>query len=109
MLREMKRLTRSPEKLASAGARCWTATFGRKRSLWTHRPPYPTRRRLVTAWQKTKKLLQDEIWIETTSICKRPKTNEVWRAESCESIIVGSYPTKERREEEKEEEGSNDL
>src|SRR6218665_826409 len=29
-----------------------------------HRPPYPTRRGLVTAWQETKKLLQDEIWMD---------------------------------------------
>ena len=39
---------------------CWKDTLGRKRSFKTHRPPYPTRRGLVTAWQETKKLLHDE-------------------------------------------------
>src|SRR6218665_423705 len=56
-LREVERLTRNPEKLANADGRCWKDTVGRKRSFKTHRPPYPTRRGLVTAWQETKKLL----------------------------------------------------
>ena len=51
---------RNPEKLANADGRCWKDTLGRKRSFKTHRPPYPTRRGLVTAWQETKKLLHDE-------------------------------------------------
>ena len=59
-LREVERLTRNPEKLANAGNRCWKDTLGQKRSFKTHRPPYPTRRGLVTAWQETKKLLHDE-------------------------------------------------
>src|SRR6218665_1929969 len=54
------RLTRNPEKLANAGGRCWKDTLGRKRSFGTHRPPYPTRRGLVTTWQETKKLLHDD-------------------------------------------------
>ena len=56
-LREVERLTRNPEKLANAGGRCWKDTLGRKRSFRTHRPPYPTRRGLVSAWQETKKFL----------------------------------------------------
>src|SRR6218665_2665352 len=59
-LREVERLTRNPEKLANAGGRCWKDTLGRKRSFGTHRPPYPTRRGLVTTWQETKKLLHDD-------------------------------------------------
>src|SRR6218665_1720625 len=59
-LREVEMLTRNPEKLANADGRCWKDTLGRKRSFKTHRPPYPTRRGLVTAWQETKKLLHDE-------------------------------------------------
>src|SRR6218665_3706380 len=59
-LREVERLTRNPEKLANAGGRCWKDTLGRKRSFGTHQPPYPARRGLVTAWQKTKKLLHDD-------------------------------------------------
>jgi len=59
-LREVERFTRNPEKLANADGRCWKDTLGRKRSCKTHRPPYPTRRGLVTAWQETKKLLHDE-------------------------------------------------
>src|SRR6218665_119144 len=59
-LREVDRLTRNPEKLANPGGRCWKDTLGRKRSSKTHRPPYHTRRGLVTAWQETKKLLHDE-------------------------------------------------
>ena len=59
-LREVERLTRNPEKLANADGRCWKDTLGRKRSFKTHRPLYPTRRGLVTAWQETKKLLHDE-------------------------------------------------
>src|SRR6218665_838191 len=60
VLREVERLTRNPEKLANADGRCWKDTLGRKMSFKTHRPPYPTRRGLVTAWQETKKLLHDE-------------------------------------------------
>jgi len=56
-LREVDRLTRNPEKLTNAGGRCWKDTLGHKRSFKTHRPPYPTRRGLVTAWQNTKKPL----------------------------------------------------
>src|SRR6218665_1278531 len=59
-LREVERLTRNPEKLANADGRCWKDTLERKRSFKTQRPPYPTRRGLVTAWQETKKLLHDE-------------------------------------------------
>src|SRR6218665_1155758 len=59
-LREVERLIRNPEKLANANGRCCKDTLGRKRSFKTHRPPYPTRRGLVTAWQETKKLLHDE-------------------------------------------------
>src|SRR6218665_828618 len=59
-LREVERLTRNPKKLANADGRCWKDTLGRKRSFKTHRPPYPTMRGLVTAWQETKKLLHDE-------------------------------------------------
>src|SRR6218665_3190007 len=59
-LREVERLTRNPEKLANTDVRCWKDTLGRKRSFKTHRPPYPTRRGLTTAWQETKKLLHDE-------------------------------------------------
>src|SRR6218665_903170 len=57
---EVERLTRNPEKLANADGRCWKDTLGQKRSFKTHRPPYSTRRGLVTAWQETKKLLHDE-------------------------------------------------
>src|SRR6218665_206193 len=81
---------RNPEKLANAGDRCWKDTLGRKRSFRTHRPPDPTRRGLVTAWQETKKLLQDEIWMDnvredlkkkTTRIGKTTKKKtEVWRS-----------------------------
>src|SRR6218665_2204064 len=53
-LREVERLTRNPEKLANADGRCWKDTVRRKRSFKTHRPPYPTRRGLVTAWQDRK-------------------------------------------------------
>jgi len=59
-LHEVERLTRNPKKLANADGRRWKDTLGRKRSFKTHRPPYPTRRGLVTAWQETKKLLHDE-------------------------------------------------
>ena len=56
-LREMERLTRNPEKLANAGGRCWKDSLGRNKSFRTNQSSYPTRRRLVTAWQETKKLL----------------------------------------------------
>src|SRR6218665_2572980 len=58
---------RNPEKLANADGRCWKDTLWRKRSFKTHRPPYPTRRGLVTAWQETKKLLHQvtcQIWMD---------------------------------------------
>src|SRR6218665_3346289 len=60
VLREVERLTRNPQTLANADGRCWNDTLRRKRSFKTHRPPYPTRRILVTARQETKKLLHDE-------------------------------------------------
>ena len=88
-LREVDMLTRNPEKLANAGGRCWKDTLGQKRSFRTHRPPYPTRRGLVTAWQETKKLLvsldgQWRTWrwklSKTTRIGETTKNNkEVWR------------------------------
>src|SRR6218665_3797626 len=53
-------LCENPEKLANAGGRCWKDTLGRKRSIRTHQPPYPTRRGLVTTWQEIKKLLYDD-------------------------------------------------
>jgi len=56
-LREVERLTRNPEKLANAGGRCWKDTLGSKRSFKTHRPPYPARRGLITAWQKDQETL----------------------------------------------------
>ena len=58
--RALREVERNPEKLANADGRCWKHTLGRKRSFKTHRPLYPTRRGLVTAWQETKKLLHDE-------------------------------------------------
>ena len=87
-LHEVERLTRNPEKLANAGGRGWKDTLGRKRSFRTHRPPYPTRSGLVTSWQETKKLLQDESgqkrqggpegenYRKLPGLVKRPKTKK---------------------------------
>src|SRR6218665_2834221 len=63
---EVERLTRNPEKLDNAGGRCWKDSLGRNKffSCRIHQPPYPPRRRLITAWQETKKLLQEEIWMD---------------------------------------------
>src|SRR6218665_1042185 len=61
-LLEVERLTKNPEKLANAGGRCWNLEghLRAKRSFRTHRPPYPTMRGLITAFQETNKLLHDE-------------------------------------------------
>src|SRR6218665_3625063 len=109
-LREVKRLTRNPEKLANADARCWKDTLGRKRSFKTHRSPYHTRRGLVTTWQETKKLLHDESGRQCQGGPegeKYPKTTETGKAtkknkkrsleESCESLIVGAADGREER------------
>ena len=98
----MERLTRNPEKLASAGSRCGKDTLGRKKSFGTHRPPYSTRRKLVITWQETKKLLHDDgfesrgsqrkTWmgnvredlkeknIDLTRIGEATRNREVWRS-----------------------------
>jgi len=73
-LREMERLTRNPEKLANAGGRCWKDSLGRNKSFRTNQSSYPTRRRLVTAWQETKKLLQEEIWMDNVRKDLKEKT-----------------------------------
>jgi len=81
-LREVDRLTRNPEKLANAGGMCWKDTLGRKGSFRTHQPPSPTRRGLVTAWQETKKLSQDEIWTDNVREklkVKKSKTKRSWK------------------------------
>src|SRR6218665_953923 len=110
-LREVERLTRNPEKLANAGGRCWKDTLGRKRSFKTYRPPYPTRRGLVTAWQETKKLLHDglcqgrpeeEIIQKLPGLVKRPKNKQKGSLEeSYESLIVGTADGREERKEER--------
>jgi len=109
-LRDVKRLTRNPEKLANAGGRCWKVTFGRKRSFKTHRPPYPTRRGLVTAWQETKNSYMTNL----DGQCQRgpegekyPKTTRTGKStqkskkrsmeESCESLVVGAADVREER------------
>ena len=83
---------------------CWKDTLGRKKTFKTHRPPYPTRRGLVTAWQETKKLLHgnmtnldgqcQEVLKEKNirkllGLVKRPKKT-ISLEESCESLIVGA-------------------
>ena len=75
-IREVERLTRNPEKLANADGRFWKDTLGRKRSFETHRPTYPTRRGLVTAWQETKKLLHDESGRTMSGRTRRRKISE---------------------------------
>ena len=75
LLREVDRLTRNPEKLADTGGRCWKDTLGRKRSFRTHWPPYSTWRGLVTTWQETKKLSQDEIWMDNVREDLKDKRN----------------------------------
>src|SRR6218665_1631202 len=76
-LLEGERLTRNPEKLANADGRCWKDTLGRKRSFKTHRPPYPTRRGLVTAWPETKKLLHNESLMSLMSSQLRVSKSEI--------------------------------
>jgi len=73
-LREVERITRNPEKLANVGGRCWKDSLGRHESFRTHQPPYSTRRRLVTAWQETKKLLQEEIRMDNVRKDLKEKT-----------------------------------
>src|SRR6218665_688280 len=76
---EVERLTRNPEKLANASGRCWKDSLGRNKSFSfrTHQPPYRPRRRMVTAWQETKKLLQEEIWMD--NVRKDLKPGEINR------------------------------
>ena len=110
----MERLTRNPEKLANVDGRCWKDTLGRKRSLKTHRPPYPTRRGgLVTAWQDTKKLLHDESgravsgrtwrgkisknYTKTGKATKKTNKKEVWK--SLVRASSSAQPTEEKKEE----------
>ena len=82
-LREVERFTRNPEKLPNAGNRCWKDTLWRKRSFRTHRPSYPTRRGLFTAWPETKELLQwnREIW---RSLIRASSSACCWKKEEKE-------------------------
>ena len=115
-LREVERLTRNSEKLANADGRCWKDTLGLKRSFKTHRPPYPTRRGLVTAWQETKKRLaymtnldglcqgrpEGEKYPKTTrtgKATKKTNKNEVWK--SLVRASSSAQPTEEKKEEDK--------
>src|SRR6218665_85780 len=99
--------------MANADGRCWKDTLGRKRSFKTHRPPYPTRRGLVTAWQETKKLLHDESGrlcqggpegekypktTRTGKATKKTNKKEVWK--SLVRASSSAQPTEERKEEE---------
>ena len=109
-LGEVDSLTRNPEKLANAFGRCRKDTLGRKMSFRTHRPPYPTRRGLVTAW-----LARDQETLTGRNLdgqcqggLKEKKSKTInWEVtknkkrsleESCESLIAGP-PTEERKEE----------
>jgi len=109
-LSEVERLTMNPKKLANIGARCWKDSLGQNK--WTHQPPYSTRRRLVTDWQETKKLLQEEIRMD--NVWKDLKENTIgnyqdWWSdkkqkrsleESYESLIIGIADGGEKRREE---------
>src|SRR6218665_3431387 len=107
-LREVERHTRNPEKLANAGGRCWKDSLGRNKSFRTYHPPYPPRRRLVT---ETKKLLQEEIWMDNVrkdlkeksgklpGLVKLQKTKRSLE-ESYGSLIVGIADGGEKRREE---------
>ena len=59
-LREVERLIRNPESWLTQMTGVGKTLYRRKRSFKTHRPSYPTRRGLVTAFQESKKLLHDE-------------------------------------------------
>src|SRR6218665_1971419 len=110
--RALREVERNPEKLANADGRCWKDTLGRKRSFKTHRPPFPTRRGLVTAWQETKKLLHDESGRtmpgpedlkgkniqKLPGLVKRPKNKQKGSLEeSCESLVGTADGREERR------------
>ena len=110
-LHEVERLTRNPEKLANTDGRFWKDSLGRKRSFKSNRPPYPTRRGLVTAWQETKKLLHHEsgqTMSGRTWRRKISKNHQDWQSDqktnkkgslevSCESLIVGTADGREER------------
>jgi len=106
-LHEVERLTRNPEKLVNADARCWKDTLGRIRSFKTHQPPYPTRSHRLARDQETYRTNlygqcqggPEGETIENYQLVKRPKAKRSLE-ESCESLIVGcassAQPTEER-------------
>src|SRR6218665_878630 len=113
-LREVERLSRNPEKLANADGRFWKDTIGRKRSFKTHRPPYPTKRGLVTDWQETKNSYMTNL----DGQCQRgpegekyPKTTRTGKStqkskkrsmeESCESLVAPPPPPQQKKKKKK--------
>jgi len=87
-------------------------SLGLNKSFRTHQPPYLTRRRLVTAWQETKKLVQEEMWMDNVRKDLMEKTignyQDWWSKkrqkrsldESYESLVVGIADRGEKRREE---------
>src|SRR6218665_4123571 len=88
-LREVERLSRNPEKLASAGGRCWKDAFGRKRSFKTHAPAsLPNQERIGHRLARDQETLTrrnldgqcqgrpGENYQELPGLVKRPKTKK---------------------------------